>query len=89
MIDTPAIHNLEFSLFEWRRNLVFNDFHPGFVADNFIAIFYRAYAAYIQPYGGVEFQRVTTGGGFGGAKHHAYLHTNLVDKDNQAVAALD
>ena len=46
-------------------------------------------AADVKADGGVEFEGVASGGGFGAAEHHADFHTDLVDEDDQCVGAFD
>ena len=70
-------------------HLVLHHLDPGLAADHLVAFLHRAGAADIQSYGGVELQRVTAGGGFRVAEHHADLHADLVDEDHQAVGVLD
>ncbi len=71
------------------RDLVLDDLDLGFVADHFIAGLDRAGAADIEAHGGVEFQRIAAGGGFRTAEHHADLHADLVDEDDQGIGAVD
>ena len=61
---SAAIHDVEFHLPERRRNLVLDDFDPGLVADDFVAVLDRTDATNIQADTGIEFQRVTARGGF-------------------------
>src|SRR5690554_1233081 len=89
VVDALAVHDLELGLFERRRYLVLDDFYAGFVTDHFVTVFDSADAADVQAYGGVEFQSVTTGGGFRAAEHDADFHTDLVDEDHQAVGVFD
>ncbi len=88
-VDTLAVKDLELGLTEWRRNLVLDDLDAGFATDHLVAFLDRAGTADIQTHRGVELQSVTTGGGFRAAEHHADLHTDLVDEDDQAVGVLD
>src|SRR5690606_33708584 len=83
VVNTLAVHNLEFGLFERRRHFVFNDFNAGFVTHHFVTLFHRAGTTDIQTHRSVEFQSVTTGGGFRAAEHHADFHADLVNKDHQ------
>jgi hypothetical protein len=46
-------------------------------------------AANVQAHRSVELECVAAGGGFGGAEHHADLHSDLVDEDDHAVGLLD
>src|SRR5207253_6834775 len=80
--DALAIHDVEFDLLEWRRQLVLHHFDAGLVAHHLVALLDRADAADVEAHGGIEFQRVATGGGFGRAVHHADLHPDLVDEDD-------
>src|SRR5690606_23877156 len=89
VVDAGAVQDLELSLTERRRHLVLHDLDPGFTADHLVAFLHRAGTADIQTDRGVELQRVTTGGGFRVAEHHADLHADLVDEDHQAVGILD
>src|SRR3546814_15429129 len=62
--DTPAIHDVEFCLFERRSNLVLDNFDAGFVADDFVAFLDGADTADIEPYRGIKLERIAAGGGF-------------------------
>src|SRR5690606_32413664 len=84
-----AVEDLELGLLERRGQLVLDHLHAGFVADNRVAFLDPADAAYVQPYRGIELERVAAGGGFRAAEHHADLHADLVDEDHQRVGALD
>jgi len=37
----------------------------------------------------IEFEGIAAGGGFGAAEHHADLHANLIDEDDEGVGAGD
>src|SRR5690606_4707172 len=85
VVNALTVHNLEFGLFKRRRHFVFNHFDAGFVTHHFITLLHRAGTTDIQTHRGVEFQGVTTGGGFRAAEHHADFHADLVNKDHQTV----
>ena len=78
--DAFAVEDVELCLAEGRGDFVFNHFNLGFVAQNVVAFFNLAGTADIEAYGGVEFQGVAAGSGFGAAKHHADFHADLVDE---------
>src|SRR6185312_761495 len=84
-----AVQDLELGLAERRRHLVLHHLDTGFRTDDFLALLHRADAADIQAHRGVELQRVAAGGGLGAAEHHADLHADLVDEDDEAVRLLD
>src|SRR5690606_24329733 len=75
-----AEDDIELGHAERRRHFVLHHFHFYAVADRFVAVFDLAHTADIQPYGSVEFKRITAGGGFGVAEHHTDLFTQLVDE---------
>ena len=87
--DAFAKQNVELSCLERWRHLVLDHLDLGFVADGFVTLLDGAGAADVQAHRGVELQRVTTGGGFRAAEHHADLHADLVDEDDHAVGLLD
>src|SRR5690606_240924 len=87
--DARAVHDLELRLAEGRGHLVLHDLDTGHVADDFLAALDGADAAYVEPHGGVELERVAAGGGLRVAEHHAELHADLVDEDDDGVRALD
>src|SRR5262249_54874111 len=53
-----TIHDVEFNLFERRSELVLDHFHAGLIADHLVTFLDGTDAADIEPYGGVEFQRI-------------------------------
>src|SRR5688572_26395611 len=87
--DAGPVKDLELGFAERRRYLVLDDLDAGLVADDFLAVLQRADAADVQPHGSVELERVAAGGGFRVAEHHADLHADLVDEDDDGVRALD
>src|SRR5690606_27779794 len=87
--NARAVHDLEFGLTERRRHFVLHHLHAGLVADHFVAALDRADAADVQAHRGVELERVAAGGGFRVAEHHADLHADLVDEDDDRVRAFD
>src|SRR5690349_14330052 len=87
--DALPVHDLEFGFAERRGNLVLDHFDAGLVADDLFAILDGADATDVETHRGIELQRVTTGGGFGVAEHHADLHADLVDEDDDGVGTLD
>ena len=87
--DALAVHDLELRLAERRRHLVLHHLDAGHVADDFLAVLDRADAADVEAHRGVELQRVAAGGGLRVAEHHADLHADLVDEDDDGVGALD
>src|SRR3546814_433004 len=78
-----AVHDIEFDLFERRRDLVLHHLDAGRVADDVFTDFDRAGAADIETHRCIEFERVAAGRGFGVAVHHADLHAQLVDEDHE------
>ena len=87
--NTLAVDDLEFSLFERRRNFVLHHLHAGFVTQNFITLLDTAGTANIHTNRGVELQCVTAGGCFRRTVNHTDLLTNLVNEDNQSVGLLN
>ena len=87
--DALAVEDVEFSGAERRRHLVLDDLDLGLVADDFLALLDRAGATDVEADRCVELEGVAAGGGLGVAEHHADLHPDLVDEDDQAVGALD
>ena len=59
------------------------------VADDFLAVLDGADAADVEAHRSVELERVAAGRGLGVAEHHADLHADLVDEDDDRVRALD
>src|SRR5690606_30325501 len=88
-VGALAVQNHELGLFERRRDFVLDHLDPGFTADDLVTVFYRADAANIQPYRGIEFQCIAAGGGFRVAEHDADFHADLVDENHQGIGALD
>src|SRR5688572_5572159 len=84
-----AVEDLELGLTEWRRDLVLHHFYAGLVADDFLAVLQRADAADVEPERRIELERVAAGRRLGVAEHHADLHADLVDEDDDGVRALD
>src|SRR5881392_291100 len=87
--DALAVHDVEIDDLERRRHLVLDDLDPGLVADHLVAVLDRTDAADIEPYGGIEFQRLAAGRRFRVAEHDADLHADLIDKDHHAARARD
>ena len=88
--EMPSPYRISNSaLAERRRDLVLDDLHARLVADHFFALLDRADAADVEPHGRVELQRVAAGRRLGVAEHHADLHADLVDEDDEGVRALD
>ena len=87
--DALAVEDVEQRLAERRRDLVLDDLDPRLVADDLLAALDGADAADVEADRRVELERVAAGGGFGAAEHHADLHPDLVDEDDQRVGALD
>src|SRR6185312_2966012 len=87
--DPLAVHDLEFSLAERRRHLVLHNFDARHVADDLVAVLDGADAADVEADGAIELQRVAAGGRLRVAEHHADLHADLVDEDDDGVGALD
>ena len=48
VIDATTVHDLEFRLFEWRSNLVLDDFNPRFITNDFVTFLNSADAADIK-----------------------------------------
>ena len=84
-----TVQNVENRFAERRRNLVFNYFDAGFVANHLIALLDGADAADIQAHRGIELERIAAGRRFRVAEHDADLHANLVDEDNQRIGAIN
>src|SRR3982751_4000905 len=76
-----AIHDVEFRLPEWRRDLVFDHLDARSVADHTVAVLYRAYPADIQPNARVKLQRFSARGRFRRAKEDTDLFAELIDED--------
>jgi hypothetical protein len=55
----------------------------------FVALLDRADPADVETHRGIEFERMTAGGGLGRAIHHADLHADLIDEDHHGVGAVD
>ena len=89
MGDAFSIKDLELSLLEGRGHLVLHYLDAGFITDDFIALLDCPDAADIQPHRGVELQCITARGGFRRAEHHADLHADLVDENNDTVGAFN
>src|SRR5690606_27570734 len=88
-VDALAVEDLELGLAERRGHLVLDDLDAGFAAHHFVAFLHSAGTADVQTDRSVELKRVTAGGGFRAAEHHAELHADLVDEDHQAVGVLE
>src|SRR6478735_103016 len=80
-----AVDDVELGDFEGRGHLVLDDFGLGAVADGIGALFQGLDAADVDADGGVELQRLTTGGGFRGAEEDTDLFTQLVDEDGRGL----
>src|SRR5690606_40624123 len=87
--DPLAVHDVELYLAERRGDLVLDHLHPDVVADNLVAHLDRAGAADVQAHRGVELQRVAARGGLRAAVHHADLHADLVDENDQGAGLGD
>src|SRR6185437_15542429 len=87
--DPLAVHDLELRLAEGGSHLVLHYLHARHIADDFVAVLDGADAADVEADRGVELQRVAAGGGLRIAEHHADLHADLVDEDDDGVGALD
>ncbi len=92
--DALAVEDVELDLAERRRHLVLDHLHARAVADDgrVLAAGDRGFldgadAADVEPHARVELERVAAGGRLGAAEHDADLHADLVDEDEQAVAA--
>src|SRR3990167_768294 len=80
--DSFSIEHVEFRLAERGCHLVFHDFDAVSAADRFFTLLYLCNAADIDTHGRVEFKCFATGRRFGIAKHDAYLHTDLIDEND-------
>lgn len=80
--DAFVVHDIELSLAEGRRNLVFHHLDPGAAADRLLAVLERLDTADIHPHRGVELQRLPAGRRFRRAEHHADLQTQLIEEDD-------
>src|SRR3546814_14464808 len=69
--------------------LVLHHLDAGRVADDVFTDFDSAGAADIETHRCIEFERVAAGRGFGVAVHHADLHAQLVDEDNERFRFVD
>src|SRR5215469_1423941 len=87
--DPLAVHDLELRLAEGRRHLVLHHLDARHVADDLVAILDGTDAPDVEADRGVELQRVAAGGRLRIAEHHADLHADLVDEDDDGVGALD
>ena len=89
MADTLAVHDIEFDLAKGRGHLVLHYLHAGPVANHLLAVLEGADAPDVEPHAGVELQCIATRRGLGTAKHHADLHADLVDEDDQGIGLGD
>src|SRR5262245_10887058 len=80
--DAGAVEDVELRLSERRRDLVLHDLHLGAAADDLVAVLDGAEAADVEPYRGVELERIAAGGGLGVPEEHPDLHPDLVDEDD-------
>src|SRR5262245_5885378 len=80
--DAGAIEDVELGLAERRRDLVLHDLHLRAAADHLVAVLDGAEPADVEPHRGVELERVAARGGLRVAEHHADLHADLVDEDD-------
>src|SRR3546814_1239721 len=83
-----AVHDIEFDLFERRRDLVLHHLDAGRVADDVFTDFDRAGAADIETHRCIEFERVAAGRGFGVAVHHADLHAQRSEEHTSELQSL-
>ena len=88
--NTFAVHDVELNHFEGRGYLVLHHFHLGAVTGDVVLVLLDlADAADVEANRRVEFQGVTTGGGFGRAEHDADFLAQLVDEDAAAAGFVD
>src|SRR6185437_7550104 len=80
--DPDAVQDVELGHLERRRHLVLDDLHLRPVTDWLGTVLERLDPAYVEPYRGIELQRLTTGGGLGAVVHHDAV-------DEVVVATLD
>src|SRR5690242_14009644 len=80
--DAGAVHDLEFCFAERRGDLVLHHLDSSLVADHFFTGLDGADAADVEAHRAVELERVATGSGLRIAEHHADLHADLVDEDD-------
>ena len=66
--DALTVEDVELSLLEGRSHLVLHDLGAGAVTDRVSAVLEGLNAADVDTDRSVELQRLTTGGGFGGAE---------------------
>ena len=78
--NTFTVENIEQRLAKRRRDLVLDDLHPRFIADDFLAALDRANAADVEPHRGIELECVAAGGRLRVAEHHADLHPDLINE---------
>lgn len=87
--DAFIEHDVKFSSTERRSNFIFNHAHAGTVANDFFPHFDGLDAAHIKTHGSIELERLSTGGGFGVAKHHADFLTQLVGENNRGLGLVN
>src|SRR3989338_6801219 len=76
-----VVDDVEFRLLEWSRDFVFYYFDTCSAAHYFFSLFYLRDFTNIQANRSVEFERFSSRSSFRIAKHHSYLHSNLVYKN--------
>ena len=87
--DAFAEHEVEFADAERRGDFVFDDFDFDAVADVLVAVFDGLSASDVDADGGVEFEGVAAGGGFGVAEEYAEFFAELVDEYAAAAGFAD
>jgi len=84
-----SVNDVELGFAERWGHFVLDHFHAGSVTHDFRSILDGSDATDVHPYGGVKLERTATCGRFRAAEHHADLHTNLVDEDQDRLRAVD
>src|SRR5215213_1533981 len=80
-----AIHDVEFTLAERRRDFVLRHLHFGTIAGHAIAVFDRADAPDIESQRRVKLERAPAAGCFRTTEHDANLFADLVDEDEAGI----
>ncbi len=87
--DALAVEDVELRLPEGRGHLVLDYLDLGLVADDLVALLNAAGASNVEPNRGIKLEGIAPGRRLRRAEHHADLHADLIDEDDDAVGALD
>ena len=87
--DSASIKDVEVDDSEGWCDFIFYDFDFGLVSDDVFFFLDGTDASDVESHACVEFEGVSSGGGFRAPKHDADFHTDLVDEDDHAVSAFD